>query len=337
MFPCLVLSRLYQRDGNSPLYRRNGNAYLAHRETKSNVSRPTREINSTHPHGTQSRVPEDLCRGKDPIRDQNIMANATPGRRWSILHLLSHEQQLQVFRLHTQISGLIWPRPRPRLDDLPPELRLMIFEACIEQHTTERQLLESDYGKQPKWVGLIMSPELFRRLDWLIEKTVVGIRITAGLAGVLANLKFAEWSGSVHLLGVVGCLLLWWRKGVLLRLKRARDGISRLRDPDRPIPPTTLGHEVLGVAILGLGFVMALPKMIWQIETEDGTSSVKDNGLGPRKEWFGGVYQLPIFLLNKQLRGEAIGAAWRALQKAGYYDERTCRWRWTRRRQGESR
>ena len=80
---------------------------------------------------------------------------------------------------------------------------------------------------------------------------------------------------------------------------------------------------------------MALPKMIWQIETEDGTSSVKESVLGPRKERFGGVYQLPIFVLNKQLRGEGIGVARRALQKAGYYDER--RWRWRRRRQGESR
>jgi hypothetical protein len=56
------------------------------------------------------------------------------GQRYSLLHLLSHDQQLDVYRTHTRLETMIRPQKRPDFESLPPEIRAMIFEKCIREH-----------------------------------------------------------------------------------------------------------------------------------------------------------------------------------------------------------
>lgn len=53
-------------------------------------------------------------------------------RRISVLRYLNHEQQLEVFSIITRIQSS--QSPRQYFSRLPPELRAMIFEACIKEH-----------------------------------------------------------------------------------------------------------------------------------------------------------------------------------------------------------
>jgi hypothetical protein len=206
---------------------------------------------------------------------------------------------------------------------------MLVFEACSRQHLTERKTLDADYDKERSWIeppfsgNFFDTPSIFHAALWLTTKALEGIRVTAGLVGALEDLAAADCSQSMHLLGAAETVLFAWRRVMLLLLKGVQDGLSLLADPDRTIPSTTLGHEILAVAVWSVGLVTALPKAIWQ--TEGCESSVRESVEERRRERFVSVYRLPVFALNKRLRGEAIEAAWRILQRGDYYNEH--RWR----------
>ena len=74
------------------------------------------------------------------------MNTETPTTSTSILSLLFHDQQLEVFQLHLRARLWLSVQRRPPLERLPPELRAMIFEQYILEHLAtpaERNLLPS--------------------------------------------------------------------------------------------------------------------------------------------------------------------------------------------------
>jgi hypothetical protein len=225
------------------------------------------------------------------------------GQRFSLLHLLPHEQQLEIYREHADLSSQNRQSKRPAFEGLPPELRLMIFKECIREYErnsgqSRRRCLER--------VATDLCPEcidehLFGKQPWQ-----TGGRLSQTLKSI--------WTAYLRILVVAIaspgiCLYIW-----AVILWRVWQSLKRVCSPAN-IPQTNNLHEKLvfwmllkRAAMMCLFACFSIPLSILVVpflpECDLAVETLKFC-----EEQDDEVYDLPIFYLNKSLRVEALRAA----------------------------
>ena len=226
------------------------------------------------------------------------------GKKFSLLHLLSHEQQLEIYREHANLSSRSRQAQRPDFEVLPPEIRLMVFVEFIRDHeqNSEQNWRRSLENMATGLCQKCIEEQLFetqpRQPGGLLFRMVKSIA-TACIRLVILGLM----SPGIYL--YIWTSMAWqvWQIP------------KRIYSPAK-IPRTDILHEALVIRMLFVSVVMLsvlgcllIPLFVVVLFLPDDDQVVEVDILKFYEEQDDEVYDLPIFYLNQTLSAEALKAA----------------------------
>lgn len=242
------------------------------------------------------------------------------GPRWSLLHFLTHDNQITIYSTHARMSSFVRRTKHPDFETLPPELRLMIFEECIleyEQTSPDRELeLVAQAEKWIYWDETEMQylenadQEPSTLLWWVLERITIACLNTT-MIGCLSGPIFLMMAATTLYNIFLGLRFVYL---ISFSIVAAQPIGEKQNNRIEELPSTTIGHELLVLWI----FIKAVVSLLWRgckslieaiVERHDVEPNQSEVVLRALQEHPHTLYDLPIFYLSKGLRKEALKAA----------------------------